>query len=217
MDITDWMKDILCPGRPRKVDTAGIIDQLTPITPHLYLSSARAIVEPNNITDRGITCIVNATVELPNLPIPDVDYIKISVEDSPYTNLAPYFDSVADKIEDSSRVGGKCLVHCIAGVSRSASLCIAYLMKYQGLSLKGAYNHVKTCRPIVHPNCGFFKQLIEYETRLFGTATVQMLYNPIVRTLIPDVYEANYKNMLWGQAAANYRRSITEYTSRKPV
>ena len=45
--------------------------------------------------------------------------------------LLGYFDSVADKLEDISRVGGKALVHCVAGVSRSASLCIAYLMKYQ--------------------------------------------------------------------------------------
>lgn len=69
--------------------------------------------------------------------------MKINIEDSPFANLGQYFDRAADKIEEVRRYGGNVLVHCVAGVSRSASLCIAYLMKYKRMSLRKAYQHVK--------------------------------------------------------------------------
>ena len=58
------------------------------------------------------------------------------------------------------------MVHCIAGVSRSASLCMAYLMRYQQMSLASAFEHVKICRPVVRPNKGFLRQLVQWETEL---------------------------------------------------
>uniref|UniRef100_T1IQY8 protein-serine/threonine phosphatase n=1 Tax=Strigamia maritima TaxID=126957 RepID=T1IQY8_STRMM len=173
----------------------GIFYQIAQLTDHLYLSGARA-VQFSRIAERGITCIVNVTIELPNLPIPHVDYLKIPVDDTPYSNLYSYFDVAADKIAEVRKKGGKTLVHCIAGVSRSVSLCLAYLMKYEGMSLRKAYFHVKARRPIAHPNHGFFKQLIEYERRLFGQDTVRMIHSASAG-LIPDVYEDEYRNIMW--------------------
>lgn len=88
------------------------------------------------------------------------------------------------------------LVHCVAGVSRSATFCIAYLMKYLQMTLLEAYNHVKLKRPIIKPNCGFFRQLIEYEKILFDINTVRMVYNETVKMEIPDVYDCDYRNIL---------------------
>lgn len=171
-----------------------VFNQLAQITDYLYLSGARA-VHYNRLLERGITCVVNVTVELPNLPIPNVEYMKVPVDDTPYANLYNYFDVVADKIAEVRKRGGRILVHCIAGVSRSATLCIAYLMKHEGMSLRKAYLHVKARRPIAHPNHGFFKQLIDYERRLFGHETVKMVNSGA--GLIPDVYEEEYRNMVW--------------------
>ena len=95
--------------------------------------------------------------------------------------------------------GGKTLVHCVSGVSRSASLCLAYLMKHERMPLTRAFAHLKSRRPSVRPNTGFFTQLIEFERRVFGAATVSMVYNPAAGMLIPDVYEPEYQKMLWYQ------------------
>lgn len=89
--------------------------------------------------------------------------------------------------------GGRTLVYCVAGVSRSASICIAYFMKHHQLSLLEAYNYVKLKRPRIKPNCGFFKQLIEYEKQLYGCNTVHMVFNEFVQMEIPDVYDSEYK------------------------
>ena len=118
--------------------------------------------------------------------------------------LGVYFDRCADKIHQVHKSGGKTLVHCVAGVSRSASLCMAYLMKYQRMTLDQAYYHTKKRRPVIHPNQGFWKQLIEYERRLFGRNTVKMIPSGIGP--IPDVYKKETENMVWLQprSSSNY-------------
>jgi len=146
--------------------------------------------------DLGITNVVNVTVELPCLNIEQIESMKIQLDDSPYSNLAYYFDRVADKIEDVRRRGGSTVVHCVAGVSRSTSLVIAYLIKYKKMSLRQAYNHVKARRPIIRPNVGFFRQLVDYESRITGMSTVKMVWNAAAGGHIPDLYEPEYNNTL---------------------
>jgi hypothetical protein len=59
---------------------------------------------------------------------------------------------------------GSVLVHCAAGVSRSATVVLGYLMARQNLSLAAALQHLKEVRPWVSPNPGFMQQLEAYET-----------------------------------------------------
>jgi protein-tyrosine phosphatase len=92
----------------------------------------------------------------------------VRVEDLPWSPLDSYFDVVADKIATNRDRGIKTLVHCVAGVSRSASLCIVYLMKHDNLTLRQAYQHVKSARPIIRPNAGFWQQMVDYERRVKG-------------------------------------------------
>ena len=54
---------------------------------------------------------------------------------------------------------------CTAGISRSATICIAYLMKNEGMGLEEAFALVKEARKFIKPNPGFMKFLEKYETR----------------------------------------------------
>ncbi|XP_076466326.1 dual specificity protein phosphatase 14-like isoform X2 [Babylonia areolata] len=163
----------------------AMFTQIAEITDTLFLSSAAA-VKGESVRKLGITHIINVTMDIPNLRMPNVESIQIQVDDLPSAHLGLYFDRCADKIHQVGRMRGKTLVHCVAGVSRSASLCIAYLMKYQSMSLEQAYKHCKYRRPVVHPNVGFFKQLVDYERRLFGRNSVRMVQSSI--GWIPDIY-----------------------------
>jgi hypothetical protein len=62
--------------------------------------------------------------------------------------------------------GGRVLVHCHAGVSRSATVCMAYVMKTLNYDLRSAYDFVKSKRSCVSPNLHFMGQLLEFEKRL---------------------------------------------------
>ena len=172
----------------------NMFSQVAQITDNLYLSSCHA-VKVNRILQLGITNIINATVEVPNINLSDVETMRINVDDVPHARLGLYFDRCADKIKQVRDRGGVTLVHCVAGVSRSSSICIAYLMKYHRMTLKDAFRHCKSRRPVVHPNPGFFKQLIEYEQKLFGRTTVKMIPSQI--GFIPDLYEEELRGMVF--------------------
>ena len=58
------------------------------------------------------------------------------------------------------------LVHCLAGISRSVTVIVAYLMHALDLSLSDAYDHVKRCKPDVSPNFSFMGQLMDFERAL---------------------------------------------------
>lgn len=171
--------------------------QIAEITDSLFLSSAAA-VKGDKIRKLGITHIINVTLDIPNLKMANVESIQIHVDDVPSAHLGAYFDRCADKINQVERMRGKTLVHCVAGVSRSASLCMAYLMKYQHMTLDQAYKHCKHRRPVVHPNVGFWKQLVDYERRLYGRNSVRMVQSSI--GWIPDVYrkEVEHSSYVYG-------------------
>ena len=62
------------------------------------------------------------------------------------------------------------LVVCTGGTSRSATICIAYLMYYRSYSLKDAFSLVKAARSFIDPNPGFFAFLQKFEQRLINKA-----------------------------------------------
>lgn len=168
------------------------ISQPSKILDHLYLSGSRAVTE-KNIEKLSITCVLNLTMDVPILNLKDVEAKKLPCNDLPSQDLSRYFEECSEKIQEIGRKGGKTLVHCVAGVSRSASICIAYLIKYNSMSLREAYFFVKEKRCTIRPNIGFFKQLIQYEKKIRGhkNQSVKLVNTQV--GLTPDVYAQEIK------------------------
>ncbi|XP_015226377.1 PREDICTED: dual specificity protein phosphatase 18-like [Cyprinodon variegatus] len=164
------------------------------VTDHLFLSNGRAAKDCSQVTGSGITCIINATETRSSSPPGVEEYIHIPVSDSPLSSLRDHFDQVADKIQSIAESRGRTLVHCNAGVSRSAALCLAFLIKHRGMSLLEAHRMLRRCRPIIRPNPGFWKQLIRYEEELRGSSSVRMV--PSALGEIPDIYAEEARNMV---------------------
>lgn len=165
------------------------------VTDHLYLSNCKAANDSKLLSRFKITCIVNVTETERRCTVPpDVDHVHIPISDTPSSPLGDHFDEVADRIQVNAAGGGRTLVHCNAGVSRSAALCLAYLLKHQGATLLEAYGWLKACRPIARPNVGFWKQLVCYEMSLRGCNSVHMVTSPMGE--IPDIYQDEARNML---------------------
>lgn len=126
----------------------------------LYLGSQDACID-EILFQYKISYILSIGVEMPklyssievkNLYVPCLDLIETNLNDQVLDNSFRF-------IEECRRMNGRILIHCNAGVSRSASVTIAYLIKYHKMSFTIAYDHVKKLRPCIQPNNGFKKQL----------------------------------------------------------
>lgn len=93
-----------------------------------------------------------------NLTSPRITWKGIDIQDQPNANISRFFDESYEFIE-SARTG--VLVHCRFGVSRSATIVIAYLMRKFDVPFEAAYNFVRSKRPI-QPNDGFIRELMSY-------------------------------------------------------
>jgi protein-tyrosine phosphatase len=62
------------------------------------------------------------------------------------------------------------LVHCSAGISRSPTLVLAYMMKKHHWTLDEAFEKMRKLRQIVDPNVSFIMQLRDWEKYLMSTA-----------------------------------------------
>ncbi|XP_068702765.1 dual specificity protein phosphatase 14-like [Montipora foliosa] len=171
------------------------LDKMAEITDFLYIGGLAAAKMEDSLTKKGITCVINAATESPEINYESIRTTRIKLEDNPTCKIGVHFDLVADKIDRVQRERGKVLVHCIAGVSRSATLVLAYLMKHQKMKLIDAHAYVKKRRPLIRPNAGFWKDLVDYERKLFHKNSVDMVESKL--GLIPSIYKDELKNLVW--------------------
>lgn len=133
------------------------IDQ---ITDKIYLGNESGAHNQEMLKELKITHILVAGNYLHQKFPKDFKYFKLPLHDKPGQDLFPYLKAASDFIDEGERV----LVHCGAGMSRSASIVIAYLMMTNKWSYTDAHEFVKTRRAIVCPNEGFVTQLKNLET-----------------------------------------------------
>ncbi|XP_041655512.1 dual specificity protein phosphatase 14 [Cheilinus undulatus] len=144
------------------------------ICPGLYLSSLDSALNRSVLSSRNVTLVVNAS-GLEGVSYPQLDGLQVltvPVQDQPHAPLGHYFDLVSERINQNQT--GSTLVHCMAGRSRSPALIMAYLIRFEGVTLRRAHELVLEQRPFIRPNAGFWRQLMEYERSRTGRSTLRM-------------------------------------------
>lgn len=139
------------------------------IVPHLYLGNEMDAKDESKLEKEGIHYILNVTKNIPFYTNPNNSkfvHKRIAVNDCVSQNLKQHFDEAIQFIEEAKRNKSKVLVHCQAGVSRSPTIVIAYLMQSMHLSMNEALAKVRQIRPIVAPNLIFMSQLSDFESRI---------------------------------------------------
>mmetsp|Transcript_8630 Transcript_8630/g.15827 ORF Transcript_8630/g.15827 Transcript_8630/m.15827 type:complete len:578 (-) Transcript_8630:130-1863(-) len=137
----------------------------------LYLGTEYNAANYAELQKLEIVEVVNVTPpsEIQNFFPEILNYYRIPVQDKVTANLYPYLHSVVTFLEECRTSGKRVLVHCQRGVSRSATVVIAYIMWRQNLSFAKAHAKVKDLRPCIKPNTAFRSQLEKYEEFLLET------------------------------------------------
>ncbi|XP_034019076.1 dual specificity protein phosphatase 16 isoform X2 [Thalassophryne amazonica] len=155
----------------------------TRILPHLYLGCQRDVLNKDLMQQNGIGYVLNASNTCPKPDfIPESHFLRVPVNDSFCEKILPWLDKSVEFIEKVKACNARVLVHCLAGISRSATIAIAYIMKRMDMSLDEAYRFVKEKRPTISPNFNFLGQLLDFEKKIktsVGTETkLKSLHHP---------------------------------------
>ncbi|KAJ8595799.1 phosphatases II [Rhizopogon salebrosus TDB-379] len=129
------------------------------LTNKIYIGNLSAALSTDVRKKLGITHVLTVC---PDYSSTDPNHLTIPVQDSEYEDLLIHLPEGCRFIQSALDQGGIVLVHCLMGVSRSATVVCAYLMSTQRLSAHAAIQYVRKRRPKIHPNYGFMKQLIAF-------------------------------------------------------
>ncbi|ELT89386.1 hypothetical protein CAPTEDRAFT_93388 [Capitella teleta] len=138
--------------------------QIGEVLPSLLVSSQDVAADFDLLREKCVTHILNVACRVENFFPDDFTYKRLNILDLPETNIVDYFPECFEFIEEGMQQG-RVLVHCNAGVSRSASIVIGYLMQREGKKFQSAYDLVKSQRPATRPNDGFMQQLKAYASK----------------------------------------------------
>uniref|UniRef100_A0A8C4N6T1 Dual specificity protein phosphatase n=1 Tax=Eptatretus burgeri TaxID=7764 RepID=A0A8C4N6T1_EPTBU len=169
-DGSDGESDL---GSASEVDGSPLVSGPQPqypvqILPYLYLGCAKDSANLDVLAKYGIRYILNVTPNLPNMfeRNDGFKYKQIPISDHWNQNLSQFFPEAIAFIEEARAQQCGVLVHCLAGISRSVTVTVAYLMQKMSLSLNDAYDFVKRKKSNISPNFNFMGQLLDFERRL---------------------------------------------------
>jgi serine/threonine/tyrosine-interacting-like protein 1 len=134
----------------------------------LYLGRGDQATCNHIVSHLRITHIVNVTRDHRMAFPRRIKYLHIPLDDDSSAQLLPEFPAAVRFIGAAIADGGRVLVHCNLGVSRSSTVVIAFLMYTRRWILRDARQYLKERRPIIHPNNAFYHQLSRFEEMLFG-------------------------------------------------
>ncbi|KAL8140919.1 hypothetical protein V2J09_006940 [Rumex salicifolius] len=147
------------------------------VTSSMFIGGALAARSVHTLQYIGIThilCLCANEIGQSESQYPDLfEYKSFSITDEEDSNISSIFEDGCDFIDHVEQTGGKVLVHCFEGRSRSATMVLAYLILRKNLTLSEAWNKLKKAHRRAQPNDGFARILLELDKKLHGKASME--------------------------------------------
>ncbi|PVZ96481.1 hypothetical protein BB558_007632 [Smittium angustum] len=165
-------------------DNINGIDSLYPaqITEDLYLGNEYQARNVSLLKKLNIKYVLNLAKEVQG-PMSHMENSEIRYKhhrwDHAEDDISNFFESCFEFIDEAISSNCNVLVHCQLGVSRSATLVIAYIMHSKKLTFSKAYDYVKSRNPKTCPNLSLIAQLMEYEKTLNLTYSTPAFVNTL--------------------------------------
>ena len=128
-----------------------IVERASEVHPGVWIGSYSSVLN-ESLERHGIDVVVNMAIECDyTLRRPGTQLVKIGIDDGRLSNCG-VFEKAADVIHDARQSGKVVLVHCAAGVSRSSTAVMAYLMLYEEFGWDDALEYLREGRHCVNPH-----------------------------------------------------------------
>lgn len=160
---------------------------MSEIVENLFLSSLSEIKNNRNFMVNKTSLSINAAEEV-NLNIHGMIKINLGWSDSPVQDINEngILFHLIKLIDCYINCGKGVLVNCFAGVSRSATIVVAYVMYKNKMSVLDGIQFVRTKRPFINPNYGFVAQLYQLQDKIHNLDTIDF---------IKDFHNKDYKEL----------------------
>lgn len=129
----------------------------------LWIGSLKDSENVQAARQHGVGLIVNCTRDIP-FKVPGVKYIRVPVHDTPSEakTMAVHLRKAVLAIDHHLEKGDGVLVHCYAGISRSASVVAAYLMHKERLTPRQAIERIQQQKPETFGNGATFHEALTW-------------------------------------------------------
>eukprot|EP01084_Bolivina_argentea_P121588 215474_1 len=133
------------------------------IIPGLFVGAVHGAYKHQYLKNKNIKCILNISNEKYFQNKQLFEYLQIDIEDAVTTEIIKHFEITNIFIDQALSSKQGVYVHCRAGISRSPSVIMAYLMWKNGIGVNEADKIVGKVHPDANPNSSFMRQLEQYE------------------------------------------------------
>jgi len=149
------------------------------IIPRLWLGNAKASMDEEFITRNNITVVFNCTKNLPFSPIIPVKYripVDDNLEEAEIRNMELWSTEIAFKIKKEYMEGKPILVHCAAGMQRSAASVAFMLIVHKNMRGLDAMRFIKEKRNIAfYPSANFGRSIDYFDRKFNGEIMPQII------------------------------------------
>ncbi|KAK9066354.1 hypothetical protein SSX86_013676 [Deinandra increscens subsp. villosa] len=159
------------------ISDAGNTEKPSLIANNLFIGGALAARSNYTLQHIGIThilCLCSNEIGQSDSQRPDLfEYRNFCIGDEEDSDISEIFEEAHQFIDVVEQKGGKVLVHCFEGRSRSATVVLAYLMMRKNYTLLKAWNGLRRVHRRAQPNDGFAKVLVELDKKLHGKVSME--------------------------------------------
>ena len=139
------------------------------IIPNLWLGNRAAASNKDNwLVNHNIQVVFNATKDIPFSPDTPTEKYRIPVDDSlqdeDINNMGKWSPEVVYNILKEYQAGKVILIHCAAGMQRSAAAVAMTLISLKGMTTEQAIDYIQGIRAIAFtPGANFYKSIKMFE------------------------------------------------------